>query len=274
MVMTIRVMSSGAGYEYLLKSVATADVTRETGTALTRYYTESGCPPGTWTGSGLNSLDTGRGPALSDGDTVNEDQLERLLGQGVHPLTGAKLGLPYPKMQPLMQRIAIRIARLDPDLDETQRERQIEKIRTEERAKKQKSAVAGFDLTFSPPKSVSALWGVADAATQSLIADAHHAAVRDTLAMLEERVAATRVGHGGIAKMPVTGVITTSFDHYNSRTKNPQLHTHLVVSNKVQGVDGRWRSLDSRTLHRATVALSASYNALLADHTARMLNIS
>jgi hypothetical protein len=31
----------------------------------------------------------------------------------------------------------------------------------------------------------------------------------------------------------------------------PQLHTHVVVSNKVQGIDGKWR-----TLHRATVALS------------------
>lgn len=34
-----------------------------------------------------------------------------------------------------------------------------------------------------------------------------------------------------------------------------------MVSNKVQGEDGRWRTLDSRRLHRAMVALSASYTA-------------
>lgn len=47
-----------------------------------------------------------------------------------------------------------------------------------------------------------------------------------------------------------------------------------MVSNKVQSEDGRWRSLDSRRLHRATVALSASYNAFLTDQTARPLGVT
>ncbi|WP_249933793.1 MobF family relaxase [Kocuria sp. 2SI] len=274
MVMTIRVMSAGRGYEYLMKSVATGDATRETGTPLTRYYTETGCPPGTWLGSGLESLDTGRGPALADGDTVTEEQLEKLLGQGVHPLTGAKLGSRFPRLRPPAERIAARIEQLDASLDGMQRQNAIDEIRDEELARKPKTAVAGFDLTFSPMKSLSALWGVADSATQELIVQAHHAAMRDTLALLEQRVAATRVGKGGIARMPITGVIATAFDHYDSRASDPQLHTHLVVSNKVQGIDGRWRTLDSRTLHRATVALSASYNAFLTDHTAVLLGVN
>ncbi|MFD0997439.1 MobF family relaxase [Pseudoclavibacter chungangensis] len=272
--MTIRVMSSGRGYEYLLKSVAAGDGDRSMGTPLTRYYTESGCPPGTWLGTGLASLDTGQGPALAAGDTVTEEHLARLLGEGVHPVTGAKLGSAYPRLQPPRERIAARVARLDAALTGTQRDAAIERIREEEVAKKPRTAVAGFDLTFSPPKSLSAVWGVADAGTQSLIAQAHHAAMRDTLAMLEDRVAATRVGHGGIARMPVVGIIATAFDHYDSRAADPQLHTHVVVSNKVQGVDGRWRTLDSRTLHRAVVALSASYNAFLTDHTTRLLGVS
>lgn len=274
MVMTIRVMSSGRGYEYLLKSVAAGDGEREMGTPLTRYYTESGCPPGTWLGTGLSSLDTGQGPALAEGDTVTEEHLARLLGEGVHPVTGKKLGSPYPRLRPPRERIAARVARLDASLTGAQRQDAIERIREEEVAKKPRTAVAGFDLTFSPPKSLSAVWGVADAGTQSLIAQAHHAALRDTMTMLEERVAATRVGRGGIARMPVTGVIATAFDHYDSRAADPQLHTHVVVSNKVQGEDGRWRTLDSRTLHRATVAMSASYNAFLTDHTARLLGVS
>lgn len=274
MVMTIRVMSSGRGYEYLMKSVATGDTARETGTPLTRYYTETGCPPGTWLGSGLASLDTGHGPALADGDTVTEEQLEKLLGQGVHPLTGAKLGSRFPRLRPPAERIAARIEQLAPTLDATRRQNLIDEIRAEEIARKPKTAVAGFDLTFSPMKSLSALWGVADAATQELVVQAHHAAMRDTLALLEQRVAATRVGKGGIARMPITGVIATAFDHYDSRAGDPQLHTHLVVSNKAQGIDGRWRTLDSRTLHKATVALSASYNAFLTDHTAALLGVN
>ncbi|HWV50638.1 MAG TPA: MobF family relaxase [Microbacterium sp.] len=272
--MTIRVMSSGRGYEYLLKSVVAGDGDRDMSTALTRYYTESGNPPGTWLGSGVTSLDDGRSPAPADGDRVTEEHLARLLGEGVHPVTGTKLGLRYPRLQPPRERIAARVARLDPSLTGANRDATIDRIRKEELAKKQRTAVAGFDLTFSPPKSLSAVWGIADAGMQALIAQAHHAAMRDTIALLEQRVAVTRVGHGGIASMPVDGVIATAFDHYDSRAGDPQLHTHVVVSNKVRGEDGRWRTLDSRTLHRATVALSASYNAFLTDHTARLLGVS
>ncbi|WP_390466934.1 MobF family relaxase, partial [Microbacterium sp. MTN4-12] len=272
--MTIRVMSSGKGYEYLLKSVVAGDGDREMSSPLTRYYTETGCPPGTWVGTGLMSLDDGRTPASAEGDTVTEEHLARLLGEGIHPVTGERLGTRFPSLQPPRERIAARIARLDPDLRGEAREQAVQRIREEEVAKKPRIAVAGFDLTFSPPKSVSAIWGVADAGTQALIAQAHHAAMRDTIALLEERVAVTRVGRGGIAQMPIVGVIATAFDHYDSRAADPQLHTHVVVSNKVQGEDGRWRTLDSRRLHKAAVALSESYNAFVTDHTARLLGVT
>ena len=274
MVMTIRVMSSGKGHEYLLKSVVVGDGDREMSSPLTQYYTDSGCPPGTWVGTGLMSLNDGRSPTLAEGDTVTEEHLARLLGEGVHPITGEKLGKKFPALQPPRERIAARLARLDPGSRGEAREETVQRIREEELAKKPRTAVAGFDLTFSPPKSVSAIWGVADAGTQALIARAHHAAMRDTIALLEDRVAATRVGAGGIAQMPIVGVIATAFDHYDSRAADPQLHTHVVVSNKVQGEDGRWRSLDSRRLHKATVALSASYNAFITDHTARLLGVT
>nr|WP_245787888.1 MobF family relaxase [Tessaracoccus bendigoensis] len=272
--MTIRVMSSGKGYEYLLKSVVVGDGDREMSSPLTRYYTETGSPPGTWVGTGLLSLDDGRTPALTEGDTVTEEHLARLLGEGIHPITGERLGARFPSLQPPRERIAARVARLDPDLRGEAREQAVQRIREEEIAKKPRTAVAGFDLTFSPPKSVSAIWGVADAGTQALIAQAHHAAMRDTIALLEDRVAVTRVGRGGVAQMPIVGVIATAFDHYDSRAADPQLHTHVVVSNKVQGQDGRWRTLNSRRLHKAAVALSESYNALLTDHTARLLGVT
>lgn len=272
--MSIRVMSSGRGYEYLLKSVAAGDGDRDMGTPLTRYYTQAGYPPGTWLGTGLTSLEDGHGTGVADGTTVTEDQLARLLGDGLHPVTGEKLGLPFPKLQPPRERIAARITQLAPGMPKAQREAAIEQIRDEEIAKTPRTAVAGFDLTFSPPKSLSTLWGVADADTQALIVQAHHAALRDTIALLEDRVAATRVGRGGIARMPIDGVIAVAFDHYDSRAADPQLHTHVVVSNKVRGEDGRWRTLDSRRLHQATVSLSASYNAYLTDHTANLLGVS
>jgi len=47
------------------------------------------------------------------------------------------------------------------------------------------NAVAGYDLTFSPVKSVSALWAIAPQDVADQIVAAHHAAVRDTIGWLE-----------------------------------------------------------------------------------------
>jgi conjugative relaxase-like TrwC/TraI family protein len=109
-------------------------------------------------------------------------------------------------------------------------------------------------------KSVSVLWGVAGAGLQSLIAQAHHDAVAGVLSFMERKVAATRTGMSGrggaVAQTGVTGLIAACFDHYDSRAGDPQLHTHATISNKVCAVlDRRWRSLDSRPIHGAVVAL-------------------
>ena len=139
-------------------------------------------------------------------------------------------------------------------------------------------AVAGFDFTFSAPKSVSALWAGADAGTQALIADAHHAAVAELVAFLEREVAVTRTGadgpEGTVAHVDVLGVAATAFDHYDSRAGDPQLHTHVVISNKVKTAqDGKWRALAGRPMHAAAVAVSELYNAALADQLTRTLGI-
>ena len=70
-------------------------------------------------------------------------------------------------------------------------------------------------------------------------------------------------------------MIATGFDHYDSRAGDPHLHTHVVISNKVQTVhDGKWRSLDGRPLHAATVALSELHEAVFADHLTRAFGVA
>ena len=140
-------MSADHGYRYLLRSVVVGDGERGLSTPLSRYYAEVGNPPGVWLGSGLHRLGAG---ALRAGDVVTEEQLERLVGAGRDPVTGAALGRAFPVYRDRSRR-----------------------------------AVAAFDLTFSVPKAVSALWAVADAGTQALIVRAHHAAVADVLELLE-----------------------------------------------------------------------------------------
>ncbi|MBD4578086.1 relaxase domain-containing protein, partial [Xanthomonas citri pv. citri] len=60
MTVSMRVMSAGDGYRYLLRTVAAADGDRELSTPLTRYYAEAGTPPGQWLGSGVTSLGKGQ----------------------------------------------------------------------------------------------------------------------------------------------------------------------------------------------------------------------
>ncbi len=104
-----------------------------------------------------------------------------------------------------------------------------------------------------------------------LITHAHHSAVAEALAFLEQRVASTRVGHAGAQGMAVSGLVAAAFDHWDTRAGDPNLHTHLVIANKVQGVDGKWRSLDGRRLHKAAVAVSELYDDLVADRLAEVL---
>jgi conjugative relaxase-like TrwC/TraI family protein len=130
----------------------------------------------------------------------------------------------------------------------------------------QTQTVAGFDLTFSPVKSVSALWAVADPAVAAVIERAHQAAVKDALAFVEEHALFTRTGPQGIRQVNVRGLVAAVFTHRDSRAGDPDLHTHVAVANKVQTVDGRWLSIDGRVLFKAKVAASETYNTALEQH--------
>jgi len=130
------------------------------------------------------------------------------------------------------------------------------------------TAVAGYDLTFSPVKSVSALWATAPREITAQVEAAHHAAVADAVGWLENHAAFTRLGAGGVRQVDTGGLIGAVFTHRDSRAGDPDLHTHVAISNKVQtlgqdGQPGRWLALDGRVLHKAAVAASERYNTRL-----------
>ncbi|MGY0541414.1 MobF family relaxase [Nocardioides sp. YJ-D4] len=269
-------MSAGDGYKYLLRSVVAADGDRSLSTPLTRYYAEKGTPPGSWLGSSLCAFGDGQ---IVPGAQVTEAQLALLIGIGRDPVTGERLGRAYPDYRSTEERVAQRVKDLDSGLSAAERAVETARIEVEEIAAGGRRPVAGYDLTFSVPKSVSVLWGLADADIQEGIVVAHHTAIADVIAFLEREIAATRTGvgavDGAVAQVAVRGVAAAAFDHWDSRAGDPQLHTHVVISNKVQAVlDGHWRSLDGRPIHEAVTALSAYYDAVLADRMTEMLGVN
>lgn len=264
-------MTAGYGYNYLLQHIASGDVDRRMATPLTAYYTSTGYPPGRWLGGGLPGLGDG---SLLAGSPVTEAQMAALFGRAEDPLNGQLLGRPYPVYKSPSQRIQQEVDALGPDLDVTTREAAIAEIRKAEMRSKAQHAVAGFDFTFSPAKSISALWAVSDVGVQEQVVAAHHEAVSDVANLIEAYAAFSRTGEQGIAQIDTRGLIAAAFDHWDTRSGDPQLHTHLVVANRVQGNDdGVWRTLDSRILHRATVAMSEIHNVLLADGLTRRLGV-
>ena len=133
--------------------------------------------------------------------------------------------------------------------------------------------VAGFDLTFSPVKSVSALWAVADPKVAAQVEIAHNKAVADALAFIEKEALFTRLGAGGVRQVDVHGLVAAAFTHRDSRAGDPDLHTHVAVANKVQTLDGAWRAIDGRVLYKAAVTASEVYNTAIEKHLAAGLGV-
>jgi DNA primase catalytic core len=142
------------------------------------------------------------------------------------------------------------------------------------RGQQPRRAVAGYDLVFTPAKSISVLWGLGDPATREAITKAHTDAWRDTLGWIKSEGALTREGAGGVRQIDTHGLTAVAFDHLDSRTGDPNLHTHVAVSSKVRGVDGGWRALDGRVLLSLAVAASERYNTRIEQFLVERLGVA
>ena len=121
---------------------------------------------------------------------------------------------------------------------------------------------AGWDATFSAPKSVSltALVGHDDR-----VRDAHREAVKFALSELERY---TQARIGGNHPAETTGkFVAATFEHDTARPVNgyaaPQLHTHAVIFNMTERDDGTMRALQPRSLFESQQFATAVYQSSL-----------
>ena len=131
--------------------------------------------------------------------------------------------------------------------------------------------VTGYDLTFSAPKSVSALWALGSEDVAAAALGAHQAAVQAGLAYLDAHASMSRKGTDGVEQIATGGLSAALFDHRTSRAGDPQLHTHALVLNKARCADGMWRTLDGTELfgHKKTAGMIYQ-NALRNEMHARL----
>jgi conjugative relaxase-like TrwC/TraI family protein len=133
--------------------------------------------------------------------------------------------------------------------------------------------VPGFDVTFSAPKSVSVVFGIADERVRSEVMRAHDRAVRDAFGYLERHAAVSRRGRGGHELVRGDGLLAAAFRHRTSRAGDPQLHTHVLIANVTRGQDGRWRALDARRLYIHAKTAGYLYEARLRAELTRRLGV-
>ena len=121
----------------------------------------------------------------------------------------------------------------------------------------------GYDLTFSAPKGVSLLWAFGSDDVRDTISAAHDRAVGAVLDHLSAEACFARRGRDGKQLIEANGFIGAAFRHRTSRAGDPQLHTHVVVPNLVQGVDGQWSAPDGRHLYAWKKTAGTLYQSAL-----------
>ena len=185
------------------------------------YYAGRGESPGVWVGRGAAGLEL-------DG-VAGEGELGRLIS-GQHPRTSTLLRSHAPKKR-------ITVERIDP----ASGERYLEE--------KTLAPVAGYDLVFSPPKSVSLLHALGSDDVRHAVDQAHLAAWQAALSYLEREACVTRRGKNGRIREHGTGFVAAAYQHRTSRAQDPHLHTHVIVANMTKAPsDGAWRALDGEPL--------------------------
>ncbi len=140
--------------------------------------------------------------------------------------------------------------------------------------------VPGIDCNLSPPKSVSALLPFLPAEQRAALEQAHLAAVRVTLAELEQRVAMCRPTIDG-QQVHLPGELGFAvFTHHTSRPSgevaaepgrppDPNLHSHAFLFN-LAWCQGRWLAVDSRPLYAFATTAQAVYGCELTAQLQRL----
>jgi conjugative relaxase-like TrwC/TraI family protein len=121
----------------------------------------------------------------------------------------------------------------------------------------------GYDLTFSAPKGASLLWAFGTDEVRDAISVAHDRAVESVLDHLSTEACYARRGAGGSQLIEANGFMAAAFRHRTSRAGDPQLHTHVIVPNLVQGSDGKWSAPDGRHLYTWKMTAGTLYRSAL-----------
>jgi conjugative relaxase-like TrwC/TraI family protein len=129
---------------------------------------------------------------------------------------------------------------------------------------------AGIDVTFSAPKSVSAVWALADPWQRETIEAAHTNAVQGAIGYMRDEIQVVRRRRENVVVHETArDLIAAEYVHTTARgvsgaeVPDPQLHSHVVISGVIRQ-DDRIAAVSSRPIFRSAREVGAYYRTALA----------
>jgi conjugative relaxase-like TrwC/TraI family protein len=127
---------------------------------------------------------------------------------------------------------------------------------------KEKNRQVAWDITLSDPKSVSAVYAVANASQRSVLDGIRAEVVQRVVLPYLQDITFSRRGKGGHTLEQADPVVA-AFYHATSREMDPQTHVHLVVTNVGIRADGSTGTILSKPFYQHQGAMNALYLAEL-----------
>lgn len=111
------------------------------------------------------------------------------------------------------------------------------------------NARAGFDITFSPSKSIDVIYAVADEDIKRQILQAQDRAVNLALEKASKYITYRMRTENGREHFQNNGLAIAKFQHLSNRNEEIKIHTHCFIANQTINSKGELVSIDNKQLY-------------------------
>jgi conjugative relaxase-like TrwC/TraI family protein len=130
---------------------------------------------------------------------------------------------------------------------------------------------AGWDITFSKPKSFGILWAAGTAEQRAVLEKIQNDAVDQALQfIIDEGLVEVRLGASGRVRQAPAEILVAKFPHFTSREGDPACHVHSVLISAARAAnrgsaDAKYYCLEPKRLYEWQFVLGAAFRTALSE---------
>ena len=127
---------------------------------------------------------------------------------------------------------------------------------------------AGWDITFSTPKTFGILWATGNAEQRAKLEAIQQNAVDRALQfVVDERLVEVRLGAGGHLREAPSDILDAKFPHFTSREGDPACHVHSIFLNvaRSSGDRKKYLSIEPRQVYAWQSVLGTAFRTVLSQ---------